>query len=583
MKTVGRMPGGVQPPEHKRESLSAPIAAVTLPSHLLIPLDQYGGETARPLVSAGAMVAKGQPIAAATGHLGSAVHAPTSGTVTAVTPDCITLLPDGQDAWCEHAGIADYRQQAPEALLDSIRDAGIVGLGGAGFPTAAKLRAAQSTAQPIATLIINAVECEPYITADTALIRERAAEIFLGIDILAHILGDPPTVAIGIEDNNVEARHALAAVGTSHAIAVIELPARYPSGGERQLIQLVTGREIPRGALPADVGVLCINVVTAHAVYRAVCRGEPLIARIVTVTGEACAKPGNYEVLIGTPIDHLLALSGFDPSRCRQPLLGGAMMGIAIADTAAPIAKTSNCILAPTPAEMPPPAPPQACIRCGYCADVCPAKLLPQQLYWYARSQDHQQLSAHNLFDCIECGACTYVCPSAIPLVPIYRAAKAAMAARREQEPAANQARQRFLHRQQRIAAIQDKKATQRAARRGTLAEAQIRVAEVVTAVPIAAAALAVDTAADTLIQTAMAQAAARPQPAQQRARLERAFLAATDRLDHAERALAGSDHSSPLGASQREQLEARVAAARLHLDNARGRLAAFEQAKRDR
>lgn len=583
------MPGGIIPPDHKRESLTELIAIAALPPRLIIALGQYGGAPARPLVRAGDNVRKGEPIAAADGPFGNAVHAPTSGTVAAIAdhalapPEvpaapCITLISDGRDQWIDRAGLDDYRQHSPQALLDIIHRAGIVGLGGGGFPTATKLH----TGAPVATLIINAVECEPYITADVALIRERAVEIFTGIDILAHILGDPSTIAVGIEDHNPQALAALTAARADCAndikraidVVVVEIPARYPSGGERQLIQILTGLEVPRGQLPADLGILCVNVATAYAVYRAICLGEPLISRIVTVTGGACAQPRNYEALIGTPLDQLLAHSGFDPSRCPLPILGGPMMGVRVADTSVPVLKTSNCILAPTAEEVPPPPPALECIRCGFCADVCPANLLPQQLYWYARTQDHDRLAAHNLVDCIECGACTYVCPSAISLVPVYQTAKAAMAAHQELQPAADRARERFRRRTQRIAYIEDEKDAHRATRLQSLQTAQARIAQQAADAPSAAVVPIADSKSDAIVEAAMALAAAsKPDPMRQRARLERALLTAEDRLHQAEEELSGSTHRSDITNLQREMLRAKMMTARVQRDAAQRKL----------
>lgn len=568
-KPLGKMPGGVRPPDHKRESLVEPIATPPLPRELRVPLAQYGGALARPVVDAGTQVRKGQLIATGENPFGSAVHAPTSGTVQATAPGSpfITLVADGCEQWIERIPCHDYRQHSPAALRGLIADAGIVGLGGGGFPTATKLDGTER----IETLIINAAECEPYITADAALLRERADEVLIGVDILAFVLGEPARVVVGVEDNNPGGHAALIAAVGECAVAVVEIPARYPSGGERQLIQILTGLEVPSGALPAAVGVLCVNVATAYAIYRAVCLGEPLIARIVTVTGGACAQPRNYEALIGTPIEHLLNHSGYQPAQCAQLTLGGPMQGVAIVDTGLSIAKTTNCILAPTVAERPQAPPAQACIRCGFCADVCPAGLLPQQLYWYARTRDQDRLAAHNLFDCIECGACSYVCPSAIPLVPAYRAAKAMVIAERERQIAANRARLRFQRRAERLAALAAVRATRRTARQGPLETARARVLSP-SATPTADSGNTVVTPAP-IVAAAIAQAAAdKPDPARQRGRLQRALVAAEDSLRRAEDELGVAAGGTPSPA-QRAQRQAKVVAARWRRDAARRRL----------
>ncbi len=254
--------------------------------------------------------------------------------------------------------------------------------------------------------------------------RERARELVAGIEILAHLLG-PERVLIGIEDNKPEAIGAVSEAVAGTPFMVVSVPTLYPSGGEKQLIQILTGLEVPSGGLPADIGVLCQNVGTCVAVHDAVLLGRPLISRITTLTGEALQRPMNVEALVGTPIKDLLAFAGLDERRLGRLLVGGPMMGFSLADAAAPVIKTSNCLLAATPEELPAPPPAMPCIRCGDCAEACPASLLPQQLLFYAQGEDHEQLQAHNLFDCIECGACAYVCPSSIPLVQYYRAAKA--------------------------------------------------------------------------------------------------------------------------------------------------------------
>ena len=335
-------------------------------------------------------------------------------------------------------------------------------MGGAGFPTSVKVNLGDH--QRVEQLIINAVECEPYITADDRLMRERADEIVLGIQILQYLL-NPHDTLIGIEDNKPEAIAALRAACADSDVEVRVVPTKYPSGGEKQLIQLLTGKEVPSGSIPAQCGVVCQNVGTAWAVKRAVHDGEPLLSRITTVTGDAVARPGNYEVWLGTPVADLLHHAGVDKERLGRLVMGGPMMGFTLHDPSVPVVKTSNCVIAASAEELPEPPPEQACIRCGACAEVCPANLLPQQLYWYAKTDDFERAQHHNLMDCIECGACAYVCPSHIPLVQYYRYAKGEIRTQAAEQIKADRARERFEARQARLEREQAEKEARRRAR----------------------------------------------------------------------------------------------------------------------
>ncbi len=376
--------------------------------------------------------------------------------------NAIVIDSDGEDKWIELQPRPDYRQLERPALLELIRQAGISGLGGAGFPTAVKL--SPPPTQTIRTLIINGTECEPYITADDRLMRERADEIVLGIQILQYLL-NPHDTLIGIEDNKPEAIAALRAACADSDVEVRVVPTKYPSGGEKQLIQLLTGKEVPSGSIPAQCGVVCQNVGTAWAVKRAVHDGEPLLSRITTVTGDAVARPGNYEVWLGTPVADLLHHAGVDKERLGRLVMGGPMMGFTLHDPSVPVVKTSNCVIAASAEELPEPPPEQACIRCGACAEVCPANLLPQQLYWYAKTDDFERAQHHNLMDCIECGACAYVCPSHIPLVQYYRYAKGEIRTQAAEQIKADRARERFEARQARLEREQAEKEARRRAR----------------------------------------------------------------------------------------------------------------------
>jgi len=473
--------GGIHPPECKELSNRTPIQRMPLPARLIVPLAQHLGAPAEPCVTLGEQVLKGQKIAEASGFVSAPVHAPTSGTVSFIGPQpyphvsgmsatAIVIDSDGRDQWIELQSHVDYRQLPPAELLDIIRQAGINGLGGAGFPTAVKLTAPST--QTIRTLIINGTECEPYITADDLLMREKAAELIAGIEILEYLI-QPQEVLIGIEDNKPEAIAAVRAAVADRPYVVKVFPTKYPSGGEKQLIQILTGEEVPSGGLPADIGMLCQNVGTCVAIHDAVLLGEPLISRVTTLTGEALAQPMNVEALIGTPVAELLAFAGLDSDKLNRLIMGGPMMGFTLPSMDVPLIKTTNCLLASTLAELPPPPPALPCIRCGECAEVCPASLLPQQLHFFALGQEHEQLKAYNLFDCIECGACAYVCPSSIPLVQYYRAAKGEIRALEQKQQKAEHSKQRFELRQERLRRAEEQKEADRKARAERAARAK--------------------------------------------------------------------------------------------------------------
>lgn len=571
MRETWELPGGVQPPENKHQSLQAGIGALPLPEKLVIPLNQHLGAPAKPIVAVGERVLKGQTLAAANGFVSAAAHAPTSGIIEAIGEQtvphpsgmsslCITLAADGRDEWMEYQGVADYTCVAPTDLLDIIRRAGIVGMGGAGFPSSVKLQ----PRSPIDTLIINATECEPYITADDILMQERPEEIVEGIKILSHILGNPETVLIGIEDNKPKAYEALEPLLEGTNIELVDFHARYPSGGEKQLIYILTGKEVPSGGLPADIGIVCQNIGTTHAIYRAVCQGIPLISRITTVTGKALDTNRNYEVLLGTPVSHLLQHNGYQQGTGGRLVMGGPMMGFSLPDPDVPAIKTTNCILASTREELPAPPPAQPCIRCGMCAEVCPASLLPQQLFWYAQSQNHERLEAHSLFDCIECGACSYVCPSNIPLVQYYRAAKGEIRQAQVEHAKSDKARQRFEFQQTRKEKAEAAKAAKREARRE------------------AAKAKASQTggdsgdSVDSLIKAAQARVAERQsKPEDQLARQQRAVASA------AERVVRAAQHLAELQAdgSEEQVAQAKLEDTRHRLKEASNKLAELQAA----
>jgi len=464
--------GGVHPPEHKAESNSRPIHAAPLPRKLVIPLRQHIGSPAKPVVSVGDRVLKGQMIGEADGYISTAVHASSSGTVTAIglavvphisgLPDeCITLSTDGCDEWIDH-GPLDYQAMAPADLRMRLRDLGLAGLGGAVFPSAVKLDPGATHHCP--TLIINGGECEPWITCDDVLMRTRADEILQGVAIMRHLLGSTE-ILVGIEDNKPEALAAMQAVAAKmdFTVEVVTVPARYPGGGAKQLIETLTGKQVPSGKLSTDIGIQVFNVGTAFALARAVHHGEPLISRLITVTGHVL-RPQNVEVLIGTPMHTLITLAG-DRDGSTGVLMGGPMMGVPMPNLDVPVVKATNCILVKSNELFPPLPKALPCIRCTRCADACPAELQPQELFRFAKAGDFGRAQEYHLFDCIECGCCSYVCPSHIPLVDFYRYAKSEIWTHEKDKRAADMARERHEFRQFRLEREKREKADKLAAK----------------------------------------------------------------------------------------------------------------------
>ncbi|WP_241622595.1 electron transport complex subunit RsxC [Rosenbergiella australiborealis] len=450
--------GGIHPPEMKSQSSGTPLTQVPLPEQFVLPLKQHIGHEGEILVSVGDKVLRGQPLTFGQGKM-LPIHAPTSGTVTAIAPHItahpsalpeisIFIQSDGLDEWQKMPAISAYQDYERQHIVERIHQAGVAGLGGAGFPTATKVRSALSG---VNTLIINGAECEPYITADDRLMQDYAEEVIEGSRILGWLL-QAEKVIIGIEDNKPEAINALtAALNRASDIILRVIPTKYPSGGAKQLTKILTGREVPRGGRSSDIGVLMQNVGTAFAVKRAVIDGEALTERVVTLTGEALSDPRNVWGRLGTSVEHLLNFAGFQPEADQMVIMGGPLMGFTLPALNVPIVKISNCLLAPSRHEMGQPEEEQGCIRCSACADACPAGLLPQQLYWYCQGGDHEKARAYHLNDCIECGACAYVCPSNIPLVQYYRQEKAELLAIDIEAQRTQEAKARFEARQARL------------------------------------------------------------------------------------------------------------------------------------
>jgi electron transport complex protein RnfC len=472
--------GGVHPPEHKLESTVRPIAALPLPARLVLPLRQHVGNLPKIRVEIGQHVLKGELLAEAEGNISAAVHAPTSGTVTAIReeliphpsglPDmCIVLEPDGKDEWVERQGV-DWRSADKPALIASLRQSGIVGLGGATFPSHIKLRADGTTG--IDTLIINGAECEPYITCDDMLMRERAEEVVRGIEIAHHLLGAKQCL-IGIEDNKLEAVTAMQAAceKINAGFQVVVVPTIYPSGDARRLIHVLTGKEIPSHKRATDMGIQVFNVATVLALYRYFEFGEPIVSRIVTVTGNI-ANPVNFEVPLGTSVTTLLEAAGGALPGTNDYIMGGPMMGFSLPSAQVPVTKATNCIIAGAPQLFPAPVPALPCIRCARCAEACPVNLQPQELYWFSKAKNVEKAREYKLFDCIECGCCTYVCPSHIPLVQYYRYAKSEAIAQDKAKEAANVARERNEFRLMRIDREKQERAQRHAQKTSGAAEA---------------------------------------------------------------------------------------------------------------
>ncbi len=470
-KDIFSFHGGVHPPENKAQSTCLPIGSLALPEKLVLPLRQHIGTIPKVKVAVGEHVLKGQLIAEAEGSVSAAIHAPTSGVIKSIDdaiiphpsglPDqCVTIIPDGTDTWIERS-TQDWRNSDVNTLIASLRLSGIVGLGGATFPTQVKLR--KNGKSDIQTLVINAAECEPYITCDDMLMRERNEQIVLGIQVAQRLLG-ATNVIVGIEDNKPEAIEAMRLATANTDIQIKVVPTLYPSGDGRRLIQLVLGKEVPHDKRATQVGIQVFNVATVVALYRYFEFGEPSLSRIVSMTGNV-VQPQNFEVLFGTPLMHLVNAAGGAKPDTTHYIMGGPMMGFNLPSTDVPITKAANCIIAASPSLFAPQPPAMPCIRCARCADACPVSLQPQELYWFAKADNFEKAQDYNLFDCIECGACSYVCPSNIPLVQYYRYAKSEIIALDKAKEAANLARERNEFRLARIEREKEERAAKHAAR----------------------------------------------------------------------------------------------------------------------
>ena len=467
-----RFHGGVHPPDHKALSENCAIEPLPLSRRLFVPLHQHLGSPCEPCVTPGQQVLKGELLGRTTGFVSAPVHAPTSGTVAAIvdhpvghpsglTMPCVVLDSDGQDRWHpDLKGIDNPMEAEPLRIRDRVREAGIVGLGGATFPSFIKLTLPKDKA--VELLLINGVECEPYLTCDARLMEERSRELVEGIRIMLQALQAKDCV-IGIEDNKPAAIRAMQkAVKEQPRIRVASLPVMYPQGSEKQLIEAVTGRQVPSGALPIDVGVIVHNVATATAVRDAVLFGHPLVQRLVTVTGGGITRPANLEVRIGTPVGELIDHCGGLKGDVRKVVMGGPMMGVTLGDLQAPVVKGTSGILVMVAGETVE-NPEQACIRCGSCVQACPISLVPCEMAWFSRNDLFDELSDVHIFDCIECGSCAYVCPANIPLVHYFRYGKLAIHAARREKQQSELGKARTKAKEERVAREQAEKERKKA------------------------------------------------------------------------------------------------------------------------
>jgi electron transport complex protein RnfC len=454
-----RFRGGVHPEGHKLATGMRPIEVLPIPKRLYIPVQQHVGAPAEPAVKPGHHVLKGRLLAHSQGTISAPVHAPTSGIIidivdhTAPHPSglpvrTLILESDGKDEWIETEGSINPFELSPQEISARVGAGGVVGMGGAAFPSAVKLK--QGDSKAIKTLIINGGECEPYLTCDDRLMQERAQEIIDGVRIILHATRAPRAL-IAIEDNKPDAILLMRqAANLFENVIVVPVPSLYPMGSDRQMIHTLTGLEVPSGRRSADIGVLMHNVGTAYAVHDVVRKGRPLLSRIVTVGGGAVREPRNLEVPIGTLVSELFDYCGGFVEPPQRVLMGGPMMGQVMPNMDVPVIKGTSGVIALSKKEimqqqtMP-------CIRCGSCAQVCPCGLLPMELASRANKGHFDNAIDYGLLDCISCGSCSYVCPSHIPLVQYFDYAKGAIAAEKRDKQKAAETRELALQRTQRL------------------------------------------------------------------------------------------------------------------------------------
>ena len=476
--------GGVHPEGRKELSVERHIRSLPLPKKLFVPLQQHIGAPAAPVVNIGERVLKGQLIATAQGAVSSAIHAPTSGTVVALGDHAaphpsglpvptIAIDSDGAEQWIALESVADPFALSAEEIAARVAQAGIVGLGGATFPAALKLNLSRNSG--VQTLIMNGGECEPYLTCDDRIMRERAVQIVEGIRLIATAVA-AKEVLVGIEDNKPEAIAAMQNAAQGTAVKIVVMPSMYPMGSEKQIIQVLTGKEIPAGGRPADIGVLVHNVATAFAVQQAICYGKPLVSRIVTVSGGAIKTPCNVEALVGTPVQELIDFADGYSQPAARLVLGGPMMGQQFTNTNVPVVKGTSGVLALTASEIGQ-AEASPCIRCSTCVRACPVGLLPLEMASRIRASDLASAVSLGLKDCISCGSCSYVCPAHIPLVHYFNYAKGDLAGQERAKLKQEATKKLADARNERMARIERERA-EATARRKAAREAKERAAK---------------------------------------------------------------------------------------------------------
>jgi len=423
-------PRGIHLEDNKNKTKNKAIEAANIPSKIILPLLQNLGCPCEPIVKVGDIVTAGQKIADSSKQISAPIHSSIAGKVTRVENDLIVIEGQGEESRQPKAE-SRAQENSREEIINKIHDAGIVGLGGAGFPTHVKLT--PPPGKKIDTIIINGCECEPFITADHRLMLERTDDIIFGAQIIAKAVG-ASRIIFAIEENKRDAIEKMKVesrkLKVEIRIEVVLLKTKYPQGGERQVIKAVTGKEVPSGGLPADIGVIVDNVATAVAIAEAIKYGKPLTEKVITVTGSGIKEPKNLLVKLGTPIEDVINQCGGLTENAAKIIMGGPMMGIALSSLTVPIVKQTNCILVMTKEEVKN-YEEQGCIRCGRCIKACPAGLMPNFLCEFSKLKNWEKLEEHALADCIECGCCSYVCPSRIYLVQYFKTAKYEMRIRK--------------------------------------------------------------------------------------------------------------------------------------------------------
>lgn len=472
--------GGICPPEHKLPSKENHIHELNMNDYrqcsFQYPLMTSRGKALMAKVKVGDSVLSGQQLIFDESGSIPPQHSAISGKVLGIEDRTLNhpsgilvphllIEPDQNNLSVEFNAqdLDTLLSTSADELIQILFEKGVVGMGGAGFPTATKLSSSIKSNSNLETLIINGAECEPYISCDDGMMTHDSEKLLQGCKLLSHIL-KVKKILIVVEDNKTAAILKLKETRDRLQLpaGIVTIPTKYPSGGEKQLIENVTGIEVPAGGYPAQIGIVVQNVATVLACYDALVNGRPCMERVVTLTGKAVINKGNYLVPIGISVRSLLEIAGWQKSSTSKVILGGPMMGETISDLDVAISKTSNCIIAATSDEIPVTPNSMPCIRCGHCAQVCPARLLPQQLYWFAKSDQFEKAQHHHLTDCIECGACAWVCPSHLPLVDFYRYAKQGLADQIHQQSQIELSRIRHEKKLQRLEFQQQQKAARR-------------------------------------------------------------------------------------------------------------------------